>query len=378
MDSRFLAALPAIYDAATSAEKWPQALDEIASAIGARGTLLTATDLVGLPFQVRAACSVFSPEDVEYYFTNFGHYEQAGLELLSKTPVGIICRDTDIWPDSNAIRDREDYVFLRQHYGVANRGAVALSKGRGWSDALYVQTGENWSQIPGAFFAELQALVPHLAKVVEVNRTFTLLRLRFQAALAALDHLGFGMCIASGAGEIVIANEEARRILAEENGLQLARNGHLVAHNDNITREIRAAIELTARTADGEAQRQEIAIACPRTAARVPLLVEVCPLRDAAGELERRFLGSLVCIIDPDATRDLSSEGLGKLFQFSPAETAVCDELLRGRTARDIADIRGVAHDTVRSQIKALYTKTNVANRVELIRLAIATNPPIR
>jgi DNA-binding CsgD family transcriptional regulator len=106
--------------------------------------------------------------------------------------------------------------------------------------------------------------------------------------------------------------------------------------------------------------------------------VEVCPLRDAAGELERRFLGSLVCIIDPDATRDLSSAGLAKMFKLSSAEMAVCDELLRGRTARDIADIRAVAHDTVRSQVKTLYAKAGVANRVELIRLAIATNPPIR
>lgn len=376
MTKDVLAALPAIYDAATSEDKWPEALDQLASATGSYGAILVAFDLVGQPFDVHTWSRVYKNEDIETYFSTFNHYEQHGIALLSSSPAHVFHRDTEVWPDP-AVAQREDYVFLRERYGVLHRGGVSLSKGRSWNDSLFLQIDKQWADMPASFGENLAALLPHVAKVVEVNRTFTLLRLRHQAALAALDHVGIGMCIASESGEIIVANAEARRILGTGDGLGLARNGLLAAREENVTREIRAALELTALTAGGEAQRQEISIACPRQAAATPLLVEICPLRDSAGEVQRHLLGSLVCIIDPDATRDLSSEGLAKLFQFSPAEVAVCDGLLRGHTARDIADIRGVSPDTVRSQIKALYSKTGAANRVELIRLAISTNPPI-
>ena len=152
----------------------------------------------------------------------------------------------------------------------------------------------------------------------------------------------------------------------------------MLAHDENVARKIRAAIELTARTADGDGNCEGFAISCARTSEAPPFLIEVCPLRDSSGELERSFLGSLVCIIDPSFTKDISSNGPATLFGLSPVETVVCDELLCGHTVREIADIRRVSPETVRTQVKALYAKTGVANRVELIRLAIAANPPIR
>jgi len=378
MSEKILGALPAIYDAATSGDKWPGALDQLVSAIGARGALLAATDLVGLPFQVQTACSIFRTKDLEDYFATFGHYEQKGLELLRENPARTICRDIDVWPDPSETFDRDDFVYLRNRYGIENRTAINLSKDKGWSDTLYVQTDKAWAQVPDAFYDSLLAVVPHVAKVVEVNRTFTLLRLRYQAALAALDHIGIGMCIADGGGEIIVANAEAKRILALSDGLTQGRSGHVVAREDDATRAIRAGIELTARTAGGNELHEEFSIVCPRASGGSPFLVEICPLRDGAGELQRHFLGSLVCIIDPDATSELSSAGLAKLFAFSPAETTVCEALVHGRTAREIAEMRNVSPDTVRTQIKALYAKTGAANRVELIRLAVGTNPPIR
>jgi DNA-binding CsgD family transcriptional regulator len=372
-----LAALPAIYDAATSDDKWPAALDALVSAVDARGAILMAFDLVGLPFQVQKWCTSYRDDDIHQYFTRFGHYEDKGVELLRKSPARTFVRDTAAWPNYAEIADREDVVFLRERYGVQHRGAVCLTKDKGWSDSLALQVCEDWPNVTNAFWENLELSLPHMAKVVEINRTFTLLRLRYQAVLSALDHIRIGMCIGLAGGQILVANEEARRIFAAGDGLGLGPDGRLRAREEDVTRQIRAAIELTARTADGEGSSNELSIACARTSQASPLLIEVCPLRDSKGELERGLLGSLVSIIDPDRTKDISTEGLVALFGLSPAEKSVCDELLRGRSARDVADMRNVSPETVRTQVKALYAKTGVANRVELIRLAIAANPPI-
>jgi DNA-binding CsgD family transcriptional regulator len=372
-----LAALPAIYDAATSDDKWPGALDALVSAVDARGAILMAFDLVGLPFQVQKWCTAYRDDDIQQYFASFGRYEEEAADLLRRSPARTVHRDTEVWPDFASIEDREDVVFLRERYGVRHRAGVCLSKDKGWSDMLALQLSEEWPNVTDAFWQNLELSLPHMAKVVEINRTFTLLRLRYQAVLSALDHVRIGMCVGLAGGQILVANEEARRIFATGDGLCLAADGRLLAREEDVTRQIRAAIELTARTADGEGTCDECAISCTRTSQASPFLIEVCPLRDSRGELERGLLGSLVSIIDPDRTKDISTNGLVTLFGLSPAEKFVCDELLRGRSARDIADMRSVSPETVRTQVKALYAKAGVANRVELIRLAIAANPPI-
>ena len=130
------------------------------------------------------------------------------------------------------IADREDVVFLRERYGVEHRAGVCLSKDKGWSDMLALQLSEDWPNVTNAFWDNLELSLPHLAKVVEINRTFTLLRLRYQAVLSALDHIRIGMCIALADGQILVANEEAKRIFATGDGLRLGPDGRLLARDE--------------------------------------------------------------------------------------------------------------------------------------------------
>ncbi len=377
MDRALACALPTIYDAAASDRNWPAALDAVANASEARGAILMVFDLVGLPFQVQKWCTTYRDEDIQQYFREFGRYEEFAVDLLRLHPTRTLCLDTEVWPARDEVADREDYVFLRDRYGVEHRAAARLSNNKGWSDVLALQVDRHWDAMPSNFWDSLNSLMPHLSKVVEINRTFSLLRLRYQAALAALDRIGVGMCVALPNGSILVSNTEAQRIFSTGDGLRIAGDGQLIARDEDVARQITAAIALTSSTAKGEQNCAEFAFPCARSSGEYPYLVEVCPLRDSDDEIETCLLGSLVCIIDPERTEDLSADGLAILFGFSPVEKRVCDELLRGRTAIEIADIRNVSPETVRSQVKALYQKAGISNRVELMRLAISVNPPI-
>ena len=141
---------------------------------------------------------------------------------------------------------------------------------------------------------------------------------------------------------------------------------------------MRAAIRWTAQTAIGEGIDDEISITCPRISGRTPYLVVISPVRDSNAELESHFSGSLVYIIDPDQTAELSIDGLSQIFRFSGAETRVCEALIHGGTVKIIAEQRGVSPETVRSQVRAIYSKAGVSSRTDLIRLALLVNPPIR
>jgi DNA-binding CsgD family transcriptional regulator len=54
---------------------------------------------------------------------------------------------------------------------------------------------------------------------------------------------------------------------------------------------------------------------------------------------------------------------------LTTAEAAVVRELCAGRTLAQIASLRGVSHNTVKSQVRHIFRKFNVATRVELLRL---------
>jgi len=108
------------------------------------------------------------------------------------------------------------------------------------------------------------------------------------------------------------------------------------------------------------------------------LLLEVAPLRDFAAELEKNLSGSLITIIDPDNRTPLDIEKLSYAYRLSKAETVVCRYLVDGWTNSAIAEERSVSAETIKSQVNAIFRKTNTGKRSELIRLALKTSPPIR
>jgi DNA-binding NarL/FixJ family response regulator len=76
-----------------------------------------------------------------------------------------------------------------------------------------------------------------------------------------------------------------------------------------------------------------------------------------AGETERGVPFTLTCLLHgPDAPR------------LTAAETAVVQLLCEGRTRAQIARVRGVSMNTVKSQIRQVFRKLNVDTRVALVR----------
>lgn len=74
-----------------------------------------------------------------------------------------------------------------------------------------------------------------------------------------------------------------------------------------------------------------------------------------AGDDEPAF--TLTCVLHQDIATDLTS-----------AERAVAGQLCEGRTLRQIARLRGVSTNTVKSQVRQIFRKLEVESRVALVR----------
>jgi DNA-binding NarL/FixJ family response regulator len=85
----------------------------------------------------------------------------------------------------------------------------------------------------------------------------------------------------------------------------------------------------------------------------------------------------MLIVIDPDSGIHPSAEGLRSFGVLSEAELQVCELLVRGFTTKDVAERRGSSLETIRAQVKAASAKLACRSRLDMLRLALATAPPL-
>lgn len=374
------AALGPVYDAAMDPTRWGAALDATAIAADGRGAVLVVVDGANSGYDLRAFSGVydevFRTGAAQHYLDHLAHHEAVEWEIIGRQGARRIMLDTDM-VDRVILDQREDCRFLLEHVGVRRRIGVRLNENRAWFDGMAVQYGAEVEEVPANSLDRLRPLLPHLAKAVEIGRTFAQLRARYGAVLAVLDKVHAGLAIASAQGEVIVSNAEADRILGLGDGMILGRDNRIICRDPDRTSMLDTFIREAASTAKGEGDRPEGLLAVPRRSGGHPFLIEVAPLSDTAGEVGHGLVGSIITLIDPESPPRLDTGKFARLYGLTPAETAVCEHMVRGLTGRAIAEHRGTSPDTVKEQMSAVLAKTGVGRRSELIRLVVRTLPPI-
>ena len=375
--TRTLEMLGLLYATTLGVDRWPDVLDGIAELTGGNGALLFLYDPGLTDLEIAAKSSGYRDLHIEQYRKSlFEGDEAAWLHVLDQAPPRTIKTDLDVWPDRRVYDAMPSVRFLRTQ-ALYHRVGVRPCAHGGWKDALTVLYREDRPVIRPVEARRLELLVPHLARAIEMQRPFRLLQRRFGQVLAALDRLGLGVLVVRAASEIVLANREAERILAADDGLARCARAKVGARDPNAAARLAAAVERAAHAARLEELDGSHTLEIPRRSGGEPYLVDVVPLRDDGDEMGSAFNGVLLVLIDPDHREMVSIQGLARSYALSPTETLVCRMIVQGMTQQEIADARGVSLDTVKSQARAIYTKTRTRNRAELVRRALSVSPPL-
>ena len=378
LTSKSAKALLPIYDTMTDQSRWTTTLDIVAAAVGALGSGLYTRRIDDRPYDFLAMGAPYTPETLkEYTDRHYDELEAAQWHYLSRQPPLRLVRDDETGIPREVLDNRDDYRFNREKWGVGRRIGVRLNAIPAWYDAAIFVFGIG-ADVPPASVKALQPLLPHLAKSVEAGRAFTILRARYQAALAALDHVFVGLAVALPSGEIIVHNAEAHRIFSQGDGLALGRDGHLVCLNGDHRRNVEFAIAQAAGTLHGAANCPESLQLVARPSGAYDYLLAINPLTDSSGELELGLEGALLTIVDPDNVPPTSVKRFAELYRLTPAEAEVCSALVDGATREEIAERRGTAPETVKRQIESIMRKCDVHRRGQLIRLIFRTLPPVR
>jgi DNA-binding CsgD family transcriptional regulator len=174
--------------------------------------------------------------------------------------------------------------------------------------------------------------------------------------LEALERMGCGGVVLDEVGYALLTNPTAERLLREEVGPPsgLVEEREWVRHA--IKRLLRGSSERFTLNADAwvTIHRED----------KRDLVLHATPI--GGGDAQAY---TVLIIVDLSTIPQPKSEVLQKLFGLTAAEARLAIQITRGETPADIALGNGVSIATVRSQLAAVFAKTQTSRQAELVAL---------
>jgi len=190
-----------------------------------------------------------------------------------------------------------------------------------------------------------------------------------EAALEVFQASGRAAVLTGARGQVFRTNAAAEKLLGAD--LQI-RERRLVSSDRNATAALQRALQQL--LVDGSDLGSQ-PIVLPRREAR-PIVAYPIRLTSFARDIftPARAAVVLIDLEGPTGSADI----LRSVFGLSQAEAKIAERLCCGESLESVADALGITYETARSQLKAVFAKTETRRQVEMVALAsrLATSTP--
>ena len=215
----------------------------------------------------------------------------------------------------------------------------------------------------------IQTLVPHLQRALQIRQRLETAELLQKASWQVLDNCIAAIVLVDRHRRIRGLSREAEQILKANDGIGV-RDNRLVT---NIGQQDAAMNDLI-----DSCFRNDLPVRAPgghllvnRPSLKRPLSLLVDPL-PSLGSMWRPPLAAIL-IRDSGGKLRLSPGALQTTFRLTPAESRLAILLAEGKALDEIGAELRVTQNTLRSQLKRIFTKTDTRRQGELISLILRT-----
>ena len=368
-----------LFDAAIDEHRWTPLLEKVAVNCGARSAAVISVNMAGdSNFQAVWSSSVMTAEVQHAYNTKFAQYEADGIPVIRDSERFSILTENDLWPNEPNLRNRPDFIGLREMMGIDHRIVARINEDRSWFNTFALQFAVGRPQASLAEKQSFAAYLPFMGQAVKLANIFTQLKARFRAVLTVLDRYAVPVFVVNQQGHIVVANKSAEVIISQENGVGRDQQGRIRLSDSDAQFQLLDAIRGACASAIGGSDQPESIFNAPRLTRDAPFCIEVSPLRDTDMELAGSFFsGALVKIYDPAYHPVIRIEAFATVYGLTTSEMSIAELLVHGAKTEEIAEIRGTSPATVSTQIKTILHKTGAQTRTDLVRRALSAHLPI-
>ena len=221
-----------------------------------------------------------------------------------------------------------------------------------------------------AQIAMVQRLLPHIRQFVQVRQAVTGGAALGHSLSDLLDNTRIGVLHLQRGGRIIEANDRARALLRQGDGL-LDGHGFLGARLPADDARLRRTL---AKALPGSPGRTPVAgsLTVGRPSPLARLAVHVSPVGGHQMACGLGRVAALVLVVEPDSRPRVDARLVAEAFGLSRAEGEVAALLAEGRTVAAIAAATGRRESTVRSILQRIYRKRGISRQADLVRLALS------
>jgi len=358
-EDQFERATELFYEAAAVPDLWPDALQAVADACGAYGALFFPVGSAGYSIHCNPSFQEYTNEFIASDWYAGNSRMKRGLALTQAGMKGLIT-DTDMFTPDELARDAYYNEWLVPHRMGATAGLVIAQ----FRDELAMPFMLERKAASGPFSPAEIARMNQLIRIVKPAADLAL-RVGFAAARRMADGLSGGgkeIALLGASGRVLHLSPGVERQIGD--GLVIS-GGHLRSWHGPSDQSLALAIRRAVHNAPA-VDRIPKPVALPRRHRRRPLMAQVVPIAGAGQDVFMLARAALI-LTDPDvgSAIDHAGEAL-KMMGLTAAEIRLANRIGAGDDLKAIADAEGIAIETARARLKAVFGKTGTHRQAEL------------
>jgi DNA-binding CsgD family transcriptional regulator len=372
IERRALALVEKIYDAVVEPDAWNDFLALLSDELGGAAIQLS----LRLPGRLPTPENFFSIHLYDEYHPVFVKHIVEGLPWSNGDPEAFRGR-FGLASEVVTQGDPENGSFYADYMEPQGLSAewpvchmIAVDGGRPLAGVV-IYRRDDCREISNADLAMLDSLVPHLQRAYALHCELRSDEHERRALTEVIDRFPTGVMLFDADGTVVLMNRSAEKIIECDDGFRL-KDGHPHLADP---RQNRLLQELLRRAATSEAQHGNTTgqvISFERPSGKRPFSAMVGPLVAAAPDMATDEARALLFIADPDGGHTSTREVLEELYELTRAEADLVRLVSEGRSLEEVAQTRGVTINTVRSQLKQVFSKTDTSRQGELVHLVLS------
>ena len=215
----------------------------------------------------------------------------------------------------------------------------------------------------------VKRLLPQIRQFVRVRQALVRAGARDTTVTALLDNSRIGVLHLDRRGRILAANDRARSILRQGDGLS-DRDGVLRAREPadqlRLKRLVAEALPTSGTAAVGGSMLLRRSFLLP------PLVLHVKPVGAPQPDYGARHVAALVLLVEPGCRHRIDPGLVARVLGLTPAESQVAVWLAEGRSVREMAAARGVTERAIYWHLNQIYQKQSISRQVDLVRLVLS------
>jgi DNA-binding CsgD family transcriptional regulator len=356
----------AIYDAALNPQLWPETLAGIRKAVGGDVSVLFSRDSsLSMNYCEASAIDGWSPDMLAPYYEHFGSIDTR-TPFVASTPTGAVYAD-DRQMSFAAVEKSEIYQDFFRPLGLGYGLATPLFRTGGRHGLISIHRKVCSGNFTPESISLLEKLAPHVVRSLQINRQMQRAREAALGLQVTLDHFPLAVLLVDERCCVRHMNAKAEQMLRETNSPFGVVKSVLVGNTIRSSEDMRRQIRYAFTTATDLSSNPTNLLLLQRPDGSVGASAMIVPVRNCVdlAVMSERLVA--IFISDPSKSHQIDSELLIQQFGLTTAEASLAAELAAGANLAEVADVRSVSIETVRSLLKRAMAKTSTHSQGQLI-----------